>query len=274
MFRDLLVHLDGGQVGRRRVQFAADLAERAGARLSGIHVTPPAEVPSLYKPSLVEEMATNLVSKLKLNTRTAATVFCEEVDLRLPDPRWFEVSGDVVKGISEKARYADLVILGHYERHGAPEAHPLQIAHSVVLRSGRPVLVVPATLQQNALARTVVAWDGSREAVRAVHDALPLLRMSQSIQIVTTVPPSVSDKEIDAQSLLTHQAKHEIEVGTDVLQIRTIKEHDSLCKQIEQGHYGLFVMGSYSHPMWLEFIFGGVTQSVLLSSKILVLVCH
>lgn len=274
MFRDLLVHIDGGQAGRRRVQFAADLAERTGARLSGIHVTPPAEVPPLYKPSLVEEVATDLASKLTLDARSAATVFREEVDLRLPDARWFEVSGDVVKGISDKARYADLVILGQYERQGTPETHPLPIAHSVVLRCGRPVLVVPAILQQNALARIVVAWDGSREAVRAVHDALPLLRMSQSIQIVTMVPPSAPDNEVDGQSLLAHLAKHGIKVETDVLQIRTSEELDSLRKQIEQGHYGLLVMGGYSHPMWLEFIFGGLTQSILLSSNIPMLVSH
>ena len=53
MLRDLLVHVDGGEEGRRRVQFAADLALRTDARLSGIHVTPPAEVPPRYKPSRV-----------------------------------------------------------------------------------------------------------------------------------------------------------------------------------------------------------------------------
>lgn len=274
MIGDLLVHVDGGKAGRSRVQFAVDLAERTGARLSGMHVTPPAEVPPLYKPSLVEKVAADLYSKLTLDARTAATVFREEVAQRLPDARWFEASGDVVKGISDKARYADLVILGQYERQSPPETHPLPIAHSVVLRCGRPVLVVPATLQQNALARIVVAWDGSREAVRAVHDALPLLRMSQSIQIVTMVLPSAPGNEVDAQCLVAHLAKHEIEVGTEVLQIRTIKEHDSLRNQIEQGHYDLLVMGGYSHPMWLEFIFGGATQSILLSSKIPVLISH
>lgn len=172
MIRDLLVHVDGGQTGRRRVQFAADLAEQTGARLSGIHVTPPAEVPPLYKPSLVKKVAADLSSKLTADARTAATVSREEAAQRLPDARWFEATGDVVKGISDKARYADLVILGQYKRQGSPEAHTLPIVHSVVLRCGRPVLVVPAILPQNALARIVVAWDGSREAVRAVHDCL------------------------------------------------------------------------------------------------------
>jgi len=271
---DLLVHIDGSQAGRRRVQFAADLSVRMMARLNGIHVTPPAEVPPLYKPSLVEGVAADLSLKLALDAHVSATVFSEEATGRVAEVIWFEAEGDVAQVISNRARYADLVILGQYERQGSPEAHPLPIAHSVVLRCGRPVLVVPAAAQLSSLARIVIAWDGSREAVRAVHDALPLLCLAQSVQIVTMIPTSAMDDEIDAGSLQDHLAKHGIEIGSDVLQIRIVKEHDSLRKQIEQGHYDLLVMGGYSHPMWFEFIFGGVTQSILLSSKIPVLVSH
>jgi nucleotide-binding universal stress UspA family protein len=274
MLRDLLVHVDGGQAGRRRVQFSADLAVRTGARLSGIHVTPPAEVPPRYKPSRVDEVAGDLSAKLVLDAQAAAPVFSEEATGRLADACWFEAEGDVALGISNRARYADLVILGQYEWQGSPETHPLPIAHSVVLRCGRPVLVVPAGVQQSTLARIVIAWDGSREAVRSVHDALPLLRLSRSVQVVTIIPPSAEDSEADAASLSAHLAKHGIEIGTDMLQIRTVEENHSLRKQIEQGHYDLLVMGGYSHPMWLEFIFGGATQSILLSSKIPVLVSH
>ena len=67
MLRDLLVHVDGGEAGRRRVQFAIDLALCIGARLSGIHVTPPVEVPPLFKPSLVEKVAADLSLKLALD---------------------------------------------------------------------------------------------------------------------------------------------------------------------------------------------------------------
>jgi nucleotide-binding universal stress UspA family protein len=88
------------------------------------------------------------------------------------------------------------------------------------------------------------------------------------------IPPSAEDNEVDAASVSAHLAKHEIEIGTDTLQIRTDDEHAALRKQIEQGNYDLLVMGGYSHPLWLEFIFGGLTQSILLSSKIPVLVSH
>ena len=274
MFRDLLVHVDGTQAGRRRVQFAVDLAGRTGAQLSGLHVTPPVEVPPLYKPSRLAGVAAEIASQLALDASEAAAIFKEEAKHHMADACWFEARGNVAQGISDKARCADLVILGQYEWEGSPERHPLPIAHSVVMQCGRPVLIVPAVVQPGAPERIAVAWDGSREAVRAVHDALPLLRLSPSVQIVTMLSPSDEDNAVDAESLSAHLINHGINVVTEILQHRTTAEHDSLRKQIEQGSYDLLVMGGYSHPRWLEFILGGATRSLLFSSQIPILVSH
>jgi nucleotide-binding universal stress UspA family protein len=274
MFRDLLVHMDGSQAGRRRLQFAIDLALRTGARLNGLHEMPPPEVPPLYKPSQMDEATANMSLKLASKARAARKVFSEEVAQRLTDTRWFEADGDVVHGISDSARYADLVILGQYEWQGPHVSHLLPIAHSVVLRCGRPVLVVPATVGPISFARVAIAWDGSREAVRAVHDALPLLALSQSVEIVTIIRPSAVESDDDAKHLSAHLSHHGIKIERGVIQIRAEEEPIALRKQIETAHYDLLIMGGYSHPMWLEFIFGGTTQSMLLSSKIPVLVSH
>ena len=188
MFRDLLVHVDGSEAGRRRVRFAVDLAARMGARLSG-HVTPAPEVPPLYKPSMVTKVAADIASDLASDAREAAKIFSEETRQRLADSRWLEAAGDVVRRICAKARYADLVILGQYERQGSSEAHPLPVAHPVVLRRGRPVLIAPADVRPSALARIAVAWDGSSEAVRAVHDACCAWRSrSRSWRSATPLP--------------------------------------------------------------------------------------
>jgi|GEM_PF-3631268 len=79
MFRDLLVHVDGSEAGRRRLQFAIDLALRTGARLNGLHVVPPPEVPPLYKPSQVDEATANMSLKLASNARAARKVFNEDL---------------------------------------------------------------------------------------------------------------------------------------------------------------------------------------------------
>jgi len=272
MYRDLLVHVDGSEAGRRRVQFAVDLALRTGARLNGLHVMPPPEVPPLYKPSQVDEATANMSLKLTSNARAARKVFNEEAAQRLTDARWFESDGEVVHGICDGARYVDLVILGQYEWQGPHVNHPLPIAHSVVLRCGRPVVVVPAAVGPISFARVAIAWDGSREAVRAVHDALPLLALSQSVEIVTVIPPSAVESDDDAKHLSAHLANHGIKIEGGVIQIRAEEEPITLRKQMETAQYDLLVMGGYSRPMWLEFIFGGTTQSMLLSSKIPVLV--
>jgi nucleotide-binding universal stress UspA family protein len=274
MIRDLLVHVDGSEAGRRRLRFAIDLALRTGARLNGLHVMPPPEVPPLYKPSQVDEATANMSLKLASNARAAREAFNEEVAERLTDARWFESDGDVVHGICDSARYVDLVILGQYEWQGPHVNHPLPIAHSVVLRCGRPVVVVPAAVGPISFARVAIAWDGSREAVRAVHDALPLLALSQSVEIVTVIPPSAVESDDDAKHLSAHLANHGIKIEGGVIQIRAEEEPITLRKQMETAQYDLLVMGGYSRPMWLEFIFGGTTQSMLLSSKIPVLVSH
>lgn len=204
MFRDLLVHVDGSQTGRRRLQFAIDIALRTGARLNGLHVMPPPEVAPLYKPSQVDKAVANLASSLASNAGAAKEAFNEGAGPRLADAQWFEANANIVDGICDRARYADLVILGQYEWQGPDVVHPLPIAHSVVSRCGRQVLVMPAVIESTSFCRAAIAWDGSREAVRAVHDAIPLLILSQSVEIVTIIAPSAVESSDDAKSLAAH----------------------------------------------------------------------
>ena len=156
----------------------------------------------------------------------------------------------------------------------ALETHPLPIAHSLSLQCGRPVLVVPADMPSEAFDRVAIAWDGSREAVRAVHDALPFLRLARSVDIVEIVSPSAENYGADAKQLAGHLANHGVEVVTDVLRGTALDEHEALRKLVELGHYDLLVMGSYSKPRWVELLFGGATWSILTSSTIPILVSH
>jgi len=274
MLRDLLVHVDGSDGGRRRVKLAVGLAQRLDARLTGLHVTPAPDIEPLYRPSLVDAAVARAAEKLMQDARNAATIFHEETARVSPDTKWVEAAGDVVHGVCARARYADMVILGQYEQQDSPQRHPLPIAHSAVLKCGRPVLVVPETVETSVFSKVAIAWDSSREAVRAIHDALPLLRVAGSVDIVSMIVPTVEHDETDGASLSAHMAHHGINVAKDIVQVRTLDEHHALRQQIEHGHYDLLVMGAYSHPVWMEFIFGGPTESTLFSSKTPVLVSH
>ncbi len=274
LLRDVLVHVDAGTGGRNRARLAVGLASRVGSKLSGLHVRPSVDVPHRYRPSDVEAARNSLAAKASADAKMAGRIFEEEARRAKIGSMWFEATGDVAGEVCRRARYADLVVLGQYEVQEPVERHPLPVAHSVVLRCGRPVLVVPEAASQGTFSRVVIAWDGSREAVRAVHDALPLLMLSESAQILKLVPsPGIEDR-IDANDLAVHLKNHGVCVDANVLDLETVAEHARLRDELSGGRYDLVVMGAYSHPSWLEFVFGGVTQSILSSSAIPVLISH
>jgi len=274
VFRDLLVHVDGSQAGRQRVKFAIDLAERTGARLDGLHVTPPAEAPPRQKPSTLARVQRALEAELAADALAAEAIFRDETAKLLSGARWFQAAGDMAANVNARARCADLVVLGQYEWQDPPHRHPLPVANFVAMQCGRPVLVVPAGAPTTQPNRVAIAWDGGREVVRAVHDALPLLRLARTIDIMTIAGSPAAHHAGDGEELATHLAHHEVNASISQRRVVTRDDHGSLRKEVEAGRYDLLVMGGYSHPMWMEFVFGGATHSILLSSKTPVLVSH
>jgi nucleotide-binding universal stress UspA family protein len=270
--RDLLVHVDGNLAGRRRVQCALDLAARCGARVTGLHVTPLADAPPLYKPSRLGHVLIDISADLAADAEAAAALFAEEAAQSAVETAWLATAGDVAGGIRLQARCADLVLLGQYEWQAPLESHPSPVAQAVVLHAGRPVLVLPASLARCPLQKVAVAWDGSREAVRALHDALPLLRLARSVHIVTIL--SANGFPRDDHSLMDHLKRHGVMVDPAVLAVRAEQEHAAMRQQVEHGGFDTLVMGGYAHPSWFEFMFGGATTSALLSSPIPVLLSH
>jgi nucleotide-binding universal stress UspA family protein len=182
---------------------------------------------------------------------------------------WTSLKGAVAAQICEVARTVDLVVLGQYEWEGSPERHPLSLAEVVARDCGRPVVVVPAEFGEARIRRALIAWDGGREATRALHDALPLLD-GATVEIVaaTNTPPDTS-----VSALVDHLRHHRIVTEGNV-HLRGGPTATLLMERLQQKHFDLLVMGAYGHPAWAELLFGGTTQTALLQSIVPVLVSH
>lgn len=269
MIRDILVHADGTKAGARRIAYALDLARLHHAVLNGLHVTPASEVPPTYNPSAVEGVGVALDRRLAEAAKSAERDFAAAVAKRRVRTHWTTLKGPVAPQICEAARTADVVVLGQYEWEGSPERHPLSLAEVVARDCGRPVIVVPAGSEDARIRRALIAWDGSREAARALHDALPLLG-SATVEIVAA-NDSVSDAGI--AELLQHLRHHHVAVENNI-HLRGAAPATLLKDRLQQKHFDLLVMGAFGRPAWLEFLFGGTTQSALLDIKVPMLVSH
>ena len=232
MLRDLLVHVSG-EYGRQRLGFATELAMQTGARLTGLHVIPPAEISPRYKPSQVASAVTRFAAALTADADAGKASFEEMTANRLSDARWIEAKGDVAQGICIRARLADLVIVGRDEWQDPPETHPFPIAHSGVLQCGRPVMVVPDGTLSPVFTKVGVAWDGSREAVRAVHDAIPMLKSAKSVDLISVIKPTESSSDVNINDLAAHLTHHGISIKAKVECGVGSQEHNRLQRIID-----------------------------------------
>jgi nucleotide-binding universal stress UspA family protein len=124
--------------------------------------------------------------------------------------------------------------------------------------------------------RVLVAWDGSREAARAVHDALPLLRRAREVSVLVADPERLATKigEKPGADLAAHLARHGLPVRVEVVKSGGRPLGEILLAQVEEERADLLVMGGYAHARLRELVLGGTTRHVLTHASVPVLLSH
>jgi nucleotide-binding universal stress UspA family protein len=169
------------------------------------------------------------------------------------------------------ARYADLSVLAQ----DAPESQDLRfadLAEDVLISAGRPVLVVPKGGAAWSGRTALVAWNGSREAARALADAMPLLERAQTVEVFTAGEQDIGD--LPGADIAAHLARHRIDV--EVFRFAGIESSvgDALLNRAADIGADFVVMGGYGRSRFREYVLGGVTRHVLQNLTLPVLMSH
>ena len=165
------------------------------------------------------------------------------------------------KAIAAQARYSDISIMG--ARDGGDATVTFE---SLLLQSGRPVIVVPAGAPLPARPRHVVlAWQDSREATRAVHDALPLLQPGTKLDVLVVGSSMAEAQSGERPGQRIAEILSEAGMSAQVVAIPSQERSDgeSLLDYMEATNADLLVMGGYGHSPIREMIIGGTTRTVL-----------
>mgnify|MGYP001765458033 CR=1 FL=1 len=248
MYKDILVHLDGGDRDVLRIATARGIAERFAGRLTGLFVA------SLHHD--------------RDDGEKSAAQFAEATAGSAATARWRRydrpTSGRLPIDIAIHGRLADLIVLGQH--HAGKSAREDLIAH-VIQRSGRPTLVLPSVGDYPSVGSSVViAWDGSLEAARALHAAMPMIVTARTVEVVTVGDPGATDPAepiIASADLLDHLAAHGVAATREVLQREGIGVMDLLLSRAFDQGADLLVMGAHAGPQHLHFFRGGGTRYVL-----------
>jgi nucleotide-binding universal stress UspA family protein len=175
------------------------------------------------------------------------------------------------------ARYADLVVVGQPDPDRAAEEHmPGYFTEELILSAGRPVLIVPYAGRFAAVgSRALVAWNASREAARALTDALPLLQRAKSVEVVAFEPQRAgADHGAEpGADVALYLARHGVKVSAARQQAH-IDVGSQILSRAADTDADLIVMGAYGHSRARELVLGGVTRSLLEAMTVPVLMAH
>ena len=259
----LLVHVEPGPVSERRLRYALSMAQSRDMKLVGLAVR--LSMSATVSTTMGDPMAMAALGEASGECcLTARELFDSVTHGSGIELEWREASGTPVPVVAAEAGRADLVIIGRNDRLDS-EGGVYQIAPAdVIMASGTPVMVVSADAPLSFKARRILlAWKSTPQAVRAVHDALPLLKSAETVVLTEVVSELEDGKyEISAEAMAGYLTSH----GTEVSIRRLLSTGDAGYQLIEaasDNECDLIVAGAYGHSRLREWVLGGVTRSLL-----------
>jgi nucleotide-binding universal stress UspA family protein len=267
----LMVRLAAGAPSDALLQLTADLATRLKvARVIGISVRQPIPIygsPDMYAPP---EPVTWDRERIDKELKAAEMKFRSALEGRVAAVEWRSTVvtyGSIADYVAEQMRAADLLVTATH--HGGAlldKSRYVKVA-DLVLRAGRPVLVAASTQDKVDLRTVVVGWKDTREARRAVQDALPPLRLAERVIVVEIVATDeVADARTRTQDVAAWLTGHGIAATARAVVATTGSEAEQLrniASDLELDS-GLLVGGAYGHTRLREWVLGGVTRDFLL----------
>jgi nucleotide-binding universal stress UspA family protein len=258
--KSILVVPSGDAGDAARLDQAFVLAEFYRAQVTVLHVKPSpvtyvASTEFMMPASVIADMQALIdqtAAKVEAQTRSAAARAGAEIDWRCEE-------GDEAIVAAVYSHYSDLAVV-------APV-----LAREFVFAASGPVVAVPDGARARIPKRILIAWNGSREAARAVRDAMPILAQADRVDILVVDPPG--DRPI-GQDLARLLARHGIAVELRERIAGKVEAEAVILEEARTAGADLLVMGAYGHSRLREWVLGGATEEALRNTVTPVLLAH
>ena len=257
------------------------LATKFQSHVIGLSVVPPVSVIAtgpLYAPPIIVDAQCQLYREQNPALRKAF----EDMDMTGGKPctsEWRDADAGpfgVAEMVLEHGRAADLIVTSQTDPDW-PASEWLDVADRLAFESGRPVLIVPNAHENRPVgARILVAWNGRREAARAVFDALAILKLAKATKVVWVNSQGDGDatQTQPAPDICTALARHGVKCERTEQVPPQSGVGETLMAHAKDFDADLLVMGCYGHSRLREFVFGGASRYFLTKMSMPVLMSH
>jgi nucleotide-binding universal stress UspA family protein len=276
--KNILIYIDDSDQVENRLDVAVKLAQTHEAHLAAVYAIPEPFLPPYADGGYVPaDLLESQSERARERAAAARTSFEERMSRAGIEGEWREAEGYAADVVGLNAKYADLTLVGQANPDD-PQNYPNPgLPAEVALSSGRPVLVVPYVGVSHDIGRNVlVAWNGSREATRAINDAMPILERAEKVTILAVNPRKGGGDHGDVPSadMALHLARHGVKAEAAQTVATDIDVGDIILSRLSDLGADLVVMGAYGHSRMRELMMGGVTRDLLRHMTVPVLMSH
>jgi nucleotide-binding universal stress UspA family protein len=275
-YATVMVSLALDQPNEARLAIAGQIAETFDAALIGI-------VASVFSPPLYftdgeqaqmvidqeEASIKRRVAELEAQFRQATRNCARSIE-------WRSAIDFPARFVLQQARSADIIVSG-----GRSDAFSDPFAtvtpRDLVMEAGRPLLVVPDSVDWLDPRSAIVAWKDTAEARRAIVASLPMLRKAKDVAVAEIVEKDGSRAAAVAgvRDVVTWLSRH----GIRAAELVAAQDHDrdvfaQLDSMAASVGAGFMVGGAYGHSRFREWILGGMTQHFITQTARSVLLSH
>lgn len=271
---DVLIHLRRTDAVTPAASVGLALAKRLNAWTTGIHVV--AIAPAAFASPEAVALQVHEADAMVDEAKARETWWLEQLAARGLEGEWQVSQGDTVEVLCHAARWSDLVVVERPQLNpDAPTGWGL--VSRTVFASSAPVVVVPdAVKPECAGARIVVAWNSSREAIRAIRGALPLLQRADRVVVLEGDPVEnpFGLRHLPRLDLRAWLARHDVAAEFRAFKPTSKERGTRLLEAAHADSADLIVMGAWGHSRITELVLGGTTRYLFQTSDLPLLVAH
>jgi len=275
-YKTILVHLDEGKRCPARVEIAIRLARHNDAHLIGLNALTHVELPGYVLADAGGAAVADIQKRHSLEQAASAkSAFSAAVAATgLSKAEWRTSALDAVEAVTRQGRYADLIVLGQpwdEDDSGVERG----FAQRVALEAGRPLLMIPYAGEFRTIGKRVfIAWKTTREATRAVSDAVPFLQKAEAVQVVAINAKPDAEGSTPGSEIALYLARHGVRVEVKVDRADEGDAGQEILSRAADFSADLIVMGAYGHSRVRELVLGGASRTIFESMTVPVLLSH
>ena len=277
--KDLLVAYDGNDASEKTLEFALLMAKKYDATVTGLKVNSPPKIDSHVRRWISDDMLKGMAEAQAEASEAIGNKFRDHVKQSgfTGESGWLVEEGQPDIMIARAARFYDLLLIGQFESAFHPERPRTVDPKELLLRAGKPVIIVPKDYDVNEFKETAaVAWDGSRFAARALTDAMQILETKTKLDVLMTHDKQDSDgvSRMPGLDIFVHLQRHGIAAAAVELDPSAKSVADAILGHCEKTDPDVLVMGAYGRGTFTAALFGSVTRTILERQNVPVLLSH